>query len=106
MFHRNDDADIDGTNFYNVEVTASLETMTHLFGPPRKNLCEKTKHEWIFEGVEFNVAVYDYKYDGSISGVWHVGATDSLKARKFLTWFKHYVVDAERERVADVDGAD
>jgi len=92
MFKRNDKADINETSFHGVEVVASMETMARLFGPPGQgDGGYKTKHEWVFEGEGFNVAVYDYKYDGSISGNWHVGAESSFKAKKFAKWFNSYV---------------
>jgi hypothetical protein len=39
------------------------------------------------EGPGFNVTIYDYKYDGSIAGEWHVGSNDALQSKKFAQWF-------------------
>ncbi len=88
-YSRSDEACIDGTSYYNVCVYATLEKMVEKFGPPQRGEGYKTKHEWTFRGPtqSENIAVYDYKYDGSVSGEWHVGATSYANSVKFEKWF-------------------
>lgn len=94
-FKRNDATSIDGTSFHDTCVSCSLETMVRLFGEPGPgDGGYKTRHEWIFEGPDGGVAVYDYRYDGSVSGYWHVGAADLRESQAFARWFKAQVAAA------------
>ncbi len=91
MFECDDSANIDGTSWHGVEVTASLEVMVKLFGDSETRGDSKTKHEWRFVGERFNVAVYDYKYDGSVAGYWHVGTNNHDESLEFSRWFRAHV---------------
>ena len=89
-FKRNDEADIEDASFHGVEITVSLETMTRLFGEPATGDGDKTQHEWIFEGEQFNVAVYDWKCDGA----WHVGTETRAESLEFARWIRGAVAAA------------
>ena len=90
MFKRNDAVSIDSTSYHGVEITASLKTLVRLFSTP---VCggDKTKHEWILEGETFNVAVYDYRYNGAYEGHWHVGSATKAESLEFARWFRSVV---------------
>jgi uncharacterized protein YodC (DUF2158 family) len=87
MFKPNPDADINETSFHGVTVRATLQQMTARFGEPFPGDGYKTTHEWIFEGPGFNVAVYDYKYNGAVECKWNVGSLTAEQSRQFKAWF-------------------
>lgn len=87
-FTRNENADICGTSFHGVEIKASVDMLTKLLGKPVISVDDKTTHEWVVEGDDGSVVtIYDYKYDGSVSEYWHVGAHDKLACLNFVAWF-------------------
>lgn len=87
MFKPNPDADINETSFHGVTIRATLKQMTERFGEPFTGDGYKTTHEWIFEGPGFNVAVYDYKYDGALVSRWNVGSHTAEQSQVFKAWF-------------------
>ena len=87
MFKPNPDADINETSFHGVTVRATLKQMTARFGEPFPGDGYKTTHERIFEGPGFNVAVYDYKYNGAVESKWNVGSLTAEQSRQFKAWF-------------------
>lgn len=90
IFKRNDNADYNDTSFHDVEIYGSLEKLTEILGAPILYPDGyKTKHEWVMEGDDGTmVTVYDYRYDGSKEGHWHVGGRDRLACLKFKNWFE------------------
>ena len=92
MFKRNDNADTGMSSFHSVEVEASIETLTRLFGAPgRGDGGYKTKHSWIFEGEKFNAEVYDYRFDGAREGHWHIGTENKAQAIVFARWLEAHL---------------
>lgn len=88
MFKPNPDADINETSFHSVTVRGTLKQMVARFGEPLPGDGYKTTHEWIFEGPGFNVAVYDYKFNGAVECMWHVGTLTPEQSQQFKAWFE------------------
>ena len=84
-FKFDQDADTGGVSYNYVNVYASIETMTRVFGASQAPF-ERVTHKWSFSGP-FSATVYDYNYDGAYSGEWHVGTDDLEQAEQFKRWF-------------------
>lgn len=77
---------VSGTSFHDVVVNVPYETLVRLFGEPwGPSGDNKVKHEWRFTG-DCAATLYDYKYDGSRSGEWHIGSRDRIGSLMFRKW--------------------
>lgn len=86
-------ADANGTYLQGV-IAVPYEVLVEHFGEPEIEIDGKVMHLWQFSSLTGEpVCVYDYKFDGSVRGHWHVGAHDQGVAVRFKNWLKLIIND-------------
>jgi hypothetical protein len=81
MFKADKNADVNGTSYHGISVSATVNQLTEAFGQPHFEGCEddKVTYEWLFSNDDGDVfTVYDWKHYYLISEDsyidWHIGS--------------------------------